>query len=75
MRTRGESELDADTASLCWAGADRGTDRDGLLRGWELLPAVVRESPSESEVLNPHYLLQDYGLRHGDVVYAVIARR
>ncbi len=56
------------------AGAERGTDRDGLLRGWELLPAVVRESPSESEVLNPHYLLQDYGLRHGDVVYAVIAR-
>ena len=75
MRTRGESELDADTASLCWAGAERGTDRDGLLCGWELLPAVVRCRPSESEVLNPHYLLQDYGLRHGDVVYAVIARR
>eukprot|EP01045_Picozoa_sp_COSAG04_P020795 COSAG04_NODE_2172_length_4633_cov_2.631451_3_plen_39_part_00 len=30
---------------------------------------------SLSVTRRPHYLLQDYGLRHGDVVYAVIARR
>jgi hypothetical protein len=54
------------------ARRQRGVDRDGLARGWELLPAVMREQPGESEVLCSHFLLCDYGLRNDDVVYAVI---
>eukprot|EP01047_Picozoa_sp_COSAG01_P026637 COSAG01_NODE_1723_length_9381_cov_23.828611_2_plen_177_part_00 len=54
------------------ARRQRGVDRDGLARGWELLPAVMREQPGESEVLCSHFLLCDYGLRNEDVVYAVI---
>ena len=50
----------------------RGLDRDGLIRGWELLPETMREQPGESEVLCTHFLLRDYGLLHGDVVYAII---
>ena len=36
---------------------------------------MARLAAHQSEVLNPHYLLQDYGLRHGDTVFAVIAQK
>lgn len=50
-----------------WNLAGRRIDREGLFTGWEL---VANEAP-----LSNHFFLEDYGLRRGDTLHAVVRRR
>lgn len=52
---------------------ERSADRDGLAKGWELLPAVPRAKPSDAEALCSHFLLRDYGLLSGDLLFAIVS--
>lgn len=49
-----------------WGLSERGRDRFGLALGWEL---VFRGS-----ALSYHLFLHDYGIRHGDLLHAVVRR-
>merc|ERR1711924_301439 len=49
-----------------WGLSDRRLDRHGLALGWEV---VFCDS-----ALSYHLFLHDYGVKHGDIVHAVVRR-
>ena len=58
-----------------WGIAGRMRDRDGLSVGWELVRDDGSSGGGEGEVaLSYHLFLSDYGIRHGDLLHAVVRR-
>ena len=59
-----------------WGMAGRQRNRDGSLRGWELVQedGALEGGGTGSVVLSYHMFLMDYEIEHGDVLHAVVRR-
>ena len=57
-----------------WGLDGRQQSREGTLMGWELVfeAGLLENGDVGKVVLSYHLFLHDYGIKHGDILHAVV---
>ena len=63
-------------AGESWGLTGRARNREGALMGWELVQeeGLLEGGSLGTVVLSYHLFLHDYGIEHGDILYAVVRK-